>query len=540
MQTALLTACGLLLIGFVLRAALKGLRALYIPASVIGGLVGLAALLLLAPWRFDVEPALAETLDGARVTESLRTSFNLQGIDVSQDARVSVEVAGGRWRIVDGHKVFLVRAAAERLDVHRLWLGWDTRAVIDILRKWPGWLIAVIFSGLLIERPGKRFGESLKLAAREGVVVWIIILGEIVLGLLATWLVVWRFLEVPGSFGQIIEAGFAGGHGTAAALGEIFEKHLGFADGRDLAFASATIGLVFGVISGIAYVNIAARRGWTRRADVQVPHLSGLEDRHDPRPIAYGRVRGEVIDPLVFQALILSVAFMLGLLFKWLLMQLLGGGLHTAGIAASTVEKMVKYADNLPLFMFTLVAGLVVREAMHWLRIGDLIDPEGMRRLTGAAVEFLIVAAIASLKLTALVRFGWPMALLMALGFAWTGVCLFVIARRLLPRAYWFELGILNYGMSTGTTAQGLMLLRIVDPDLESGAAEDYALAAPLSAPFIGGGVITLMLPLLLQEVHIAWVIAVLLICMTALYAAGWMLAGRERREGAAERASKA
>ena len=59
------------------------------------------------------------------------------------------------------------------------------------------------------------------------------------------------------------------------------------------------------------------------------------------------------------------------------------------------------------------------------------------------------------------------------------------------------ELGLINYGMSTGTTATGLLLLRMVDKDLESGAAEDYALAAPLSAPFIGGGLLTLMMPLL-------------------------------------------
>ena len=42
-------------------------------------------------------------------------------------------------------------------------------------------------------------------------------------------------------------------------------------------------------------------------------------------------------------------------------------------------------------------------------------------------------------------------------------LCLLVIGRRLLPQRYWFELGILNYGMSTGTTATGLMLLRIID-----------------------------------------------------------------------------
>ena len=74
------------------------------------------------------------------------------------------------------------------------------------------------------------------------------------------------------------------------------------------------------------------------------------------------------------------------------------------------------------------------------------------------------------------------------------------LARRMLPHEHWFELGLINYGMSTGTTATGFVLLRLVDPELESGAAEDYALAAPLSSPFIGGGMITVAMPLLVLE----------------------------------------
>ena len=347
------------------------------------------------------------------------------------------------------------------------------------------------------------------------------------LGLAATWLIIRHYFpDVPASFGQLIEAGFAGGHGTAAALGEVMSQPaIDFPDGRDLGFVFATMGLIFGVATGIVYVNIAVRRGWARSRDVKIDLLTGLEARKDPQPIARARVRAEVIDPLVFQVLILAVAFVLGMVLKAVFMHALP--LLLFGVEEATRDQFARYADNLPLFMFTLVAGLLVREAMHLLKIGDLIDPESMRRITGASMEFLIVAAIASLKLSAIVEFGWPIALLLLLGFIWTGFCLLFIARRLLPGAYWFELGILNYGMSTGTTAQGLMLLRIIDKDLESGAAEDYALAAPLSAPFIGGGVITLTLPFLLTKVSAGWVVLALIAAMVLLYAVGMTLSDR-------------
>ena len=476
MEAAFLTASGLLLLGFVLRAKVRILQLFYVPAAVVGGLVGLVGVTLLSPDVFGIESPFPDGLTTHATT------------------------------------------------------------VVNVLRTWPGWLIAVIFSGLLLERPGRSFRRSVRLAAREGLVVYIIILGEIAIGLLATWLIIKRVLPVPvpDSFGQLIEVGFAGGHGTAAAMGTIFEEHLEFPAGADLGFFFATAGLIFGVVSGIVYVNLAVRRGWTRSGGTKIAMLTGLEARSDPKPAAFARVRPEVIDPLVFQALIVAVAFVMGMGLKWLVMALIPAVADVLGATDESRQQITRYAGNMPLFMFTLIGGLLVREAMHFLRIGDLIDPDAVRRITGAAMEYLIVAAIASMKLSVLVTFGAPVALLLVLGFIWTGFCLLFVARMLLPKAYWFELGILNYGMSTGTTAQGMMLLRIVDKDLESGAAEDYALAAPLSAPFIGGGVITLVaMPWMLERVGAGWVALGLYVLMAGLFVVGVSLARSDRQSPA-------
>jgi ESS family glutamate:Na+ symporter len=111
---------------------------------------------------------------------------------------------------------------------------------------------------------------------------------------------------------------------------------------------------------------------------------------------------------------------------------------------------------------------------------------------------------------------------LLVCGVIWTGFCLLVLSKWILPRAYWFELGLINYGMSTGTTATGFVLLRVIDPELESGAAEDYALAAPLSSPFIGGGILTIALPLLVFErVPIAVPTIAMIAVVTALVFVG-------------------
>jgi ESS family glutamate:Na+ symporter len=385
-------------------------------------------------------------------------------------------------------------------------LGLIPGEVIAELKTWPGWLISVVFAGMLLERPGRPFRDSIRLAARQGIMVWIIVLGEITIGVTLTWLFIAGPWDVPLAFGQLIEAGFAGGHGTAAAMGEVYAA-LGFSEGRDLGFFVATVGLIFGIVSGIVYVNLAVRRGWTRAGGVRIPTITGLENRHEAIPTGIAKSRSEVLDPLLFQVLIVSAAYAVGL------------GIYTGA------SSLVPFVAQFPLFIFTLMGGLIVRLTMSALGIADLIDGEGVRRICGLAMELLIVSAIASLNLTAVFALFLPVSLLLVAAFVWVGLCLLVIGRRLLPQRYWFELGILNYGMSTGTTATGLLLLRIIDRDLDSGAAEDYALAAPMSAPFIGGGMITFSLPVLLTQFGGGPVVGGLVLGMVLLFLVGARLA---------------
>ncbi len=153
--------------------------------------------------------------------------------------------------------------------------------------------------------------------------------------------------------------------------------------------------------------------------------------------------------------------------------------------------------SSFPLFIYTLFGGLFLRRGMSFLGIARLIDPVSIRRLSSSAMEILVVAAIASLNLSVVTQYAPSIAILVLLAAVWTAVCLVVLSRWILPKDHWFELGLINYGMSTGTTATGFVLLRMIDPELDSGAAEDYALAAPMSSPFVGGGMLTIGIPLM-------------------------------------------
>jgi ESS family glutamate:Na+ symporter len=434
LESGLFGIAFLLLIGVVLRAVVRPLQWLFVPAAIIGGLIGLGLVQL-----------------------AVRTDF--------ASLREPVSVLAGTWS------------------------------------RWPIWLIAVVFAGLLLERPHAH--ESRAVRGRHtllaGMMVWIIVVGQIALGFGAVWWMAQRGDVVPAELGQMIEAGFAGGHGTASALGAV-HAGLGKPEMLDYGMFTATFGLIFSVISGVIFVNIAIRLRWTKSTSLHLGPTSGLESRAAPPAVARAPIAGDVIDPFVWALVLISIVMLIGSIFQGQWTNLMN--VFITMNAGSQIEspQILVQLRSLPLFLFTLIAGGLVRMLMQWCGVADLIDPGSIKRIVGIAMEVLIVAAIASLRIELIDDVFAPLLILCGIGAAWCAVCLFIVSPIILPRQYWFELGIINYGMSTGTTAQGMMLLRMVDPELERGAAETYALAAPLSAPFIGGGILTMLLPLWLMR----------------------------------------
>ncbi|MFT5300489.1 MAG: ESS family glutamate:Na+ symporter [Mariniblastus sp.] len=379
-------------------------------------------------------------------------------------------------------------------------------ATSTTLSRWPGWLIAVIFAGMLLERKTSSARESARRVGQQGLMVWIIVLGETAIGLLATWLIVQSFYDVPNSMGMLIETGFAGGHGTAAAMGEVFaHPTVNLIGGKDLGMLMATFGLVYGIVSGILWINVGVRRGWVSKRSLE--RDTGEGDRSLRAAIGFSRIDRDTVDPLLFQVILLTIAFGLGLAMQFAVMGIAGvvdGWFEPESVDAARAQLSkrltVSNVVDFPLFIYTLFGGLFVSKTLAIFGQAERVDTQTINRLTSMAMDVLVVAAIASLNLQAVVAMAVPFSILFVCGAIWTAVCLLLVARWILPKEHWFQLGLINYGMSTGTTATGFVLLRMVDPELDSGAAEDYALAAPLSAPFIGGGMITIALPLLLLE----------------------------------------
>lgn len=87
------------------------------------------------------------------------------------------------------------------------------------------------------------------------------------------------------------------------------------------------------------------------------------------------------------------------------------------------------------------------------------------------------------------------------------------VAPRLFKDA-WFECAIADFGQSLGVTATGLLLLRTVDPESKTIAAQAFGYKQLLHEPIMGGGLWTAVALTLLFR--LGWEI-MLVISLTAL-----------------------
>jgi glutamate:Na+ symporter, ESS family len=382
--------------------------------------------------------------------------------------------------------------------------------ILDTWREIPGILINFVFATLFlgVAVPGIRVlwaqgGSQLCFGMIAGT-------GQYFFALLITVLILIPFFDVSPVFATILEIGFAGGHGTAAGMRTVFEQ-LGFPEGADLAQMSATVGLIIAVVGGIFYINIAIRKGYCVNLDKSkgIPEFKkmGLIPESERFTISRATVASESIEPMAFHFAITALAILTG----WVLL---------AG-----VRQIHPVVSGFPLFPLAMIGGMIIQILSVRMKVDRYYDRNSFERILGFSLDVLVVAAIASIRLDLFLENLWPFLILMAMGVAWLFFCLIVLAPRMFPYN-WLERGVTEYGMQSGVTAMGLLLLRLVDPNYKTDTAQAFGFKQMLYEPFLGGGLITATAPFIVLNMGVWWSMmiagAIMVIFMIVSWLNGW------------------
>ena len=386
----------------------------------------------------------------------------------------------------------------------------------------PGFLINIVFATMFI---GKRFPNvrnTGRAVAEQFCFAQIIAWGMYVVGLALSVLVFTPCFGVQPAFGNLLEIGFEGGHGTVGGLSETFTA-LGWSEGSDLGYTMATIGMVIGITVGMTLVNWAVRKGHVKNVRT-FEELSDVEQRgfYPPNaqpPAGKQTVLCDSIDSLAWHLAVIGLAVFVGYGLKSLLV-------FVGGYLPDHVREL-RIIESIPLFPLCMLGGLFIQMLLVATRLDSLVDRGQINRLGGASLDFLVVAAVATIRLDFIVRYWQPLVILVVAGVAWSLFGAYWLARRMFSED-WFERAIVEFGQYTGVTATGLLLLRTVDPDSKTSASTVFGCKQLFHEPLIGGVWVAMSVPLVFKLGP--WPVLLISIGALVLWILVWLLFLRRPR----------
>ncbi|HCC45774.1 MAG TPA: sodium:glutamate symporter [Gammaproteobacteria bacterium] len=274
--------------------------------------------------------------------------------------------------------------------------------------------------------------------------------------------------ELSTFLGMLVTHGFTQGPGQAIALGSIWEADFQIEDAVNFGLIYASLGFVVSFLIGVPAARYAIRKGLNKNTAARLTD-EFVRGTHDlaRRPITGRQVTHSAnVDSLVFHISILGLAYLLTHHYL-LYMQTVTDGVMFIGRPVG-----VYFSHNL-FFVHGLIICIIIRGLMNRFGYGDYIDNETQKRITGSSVDLMIVATLMGIQFSLLATYLLPI-LLVCLTVAFATAMLCFLSGRWLSTVP-VERAITLFGCCTGSTGSGLLLLRILDPDLTTIVSRELA-----------------------------------------------------------------
>lgn len=298
-----------------------------------------------------------------------------------------------------------------------------------------GILISIVFAPMLIGMKFQSQNGTSKLLARHIMYSYTGSLLQLAVPLLVASLILVPLFNLNEMFASIIEVGWAGGHGTAAGMTEVYND-LGWTEGASLGVTSATIGILIGIISGIIMINHGVKKGYT--SIIKNPEEMSADKKSDVIPSkeqktsSVNTLNPDLVEGFAFHMGLISIAILIGWFFQ---------------------QFIALYVPGIPLFPLAMIGGLIVNLAISKTKYTDLVDKNTLNRIQGLALDFLILGAVASIQIPIVLEFAVPLIILLLVT-TLTMIWYFYYLGRRFFQNNWFENAIVHYGAYSGVTAE--------------------------------------------------------------------------------------
>ncbi len=283
--------------------------------------------------------------------------------------------------------------------------------------------------------------------------------------------------------GILLPMGFGQGPGQANNIGTTYEYTYGFAGGQSFGLAIATIGFLWACFGGILYLLAQKRRGKLSDTDIQKSEArKTVAEVESPEEIPLV----EAIDKFSIQVALIFGVYLLTYLFSLGLTSLFSA--ISEGLA-NTLNALI-WGFN---FLIGSSLALLIKKILRHLKRANLMKHQYqnnymLNRISGTAFDFMVVASIVAIQISALKELWVPLLLLTTVGGIVTIFFVSFVSRRIY-KGYYLPGFLSMYGMMTGTISTGVLLLREVDPEFTTPASDNLIIgtstAVVMAAPML-------------------------------------------------------
>jgi len=258
--------------------------------------------------------------------------------------------------------------------------------------------------------------------------------------------------------GILVAFGFGQGTGQAMNYGNIYEIEYGFIGGKTFGLTIAAIGFLCASFGGVIHLQMLKRK--KKRA------IGNSED-HEDLAMESIQSKNEIpmlgsMDKMTVEVALVMITYLLTYLIIFWLGQLLPG------------MRSVVYGFN---FLIGVLSAMLIKQVLKLLKKysiskKDYVNDFLMTRISNFFFDLMVVAGIAAIRLGVLKNYWGIMVILGLAGFIVTYWYNRFVSKMLFP-AYREEQFLMMYGMLTGTASTGTILLRELDGEFKTPAADN-------------------------------------------------------------------
>lgn len=262
--------------------------------------------------------------------------------------------------------------------------------------------------------------------------------------------------------GFLLPLGYGQGSGQALTFGSIFENSYGFNGGSSFGLTIATVGFLVACLVGVAHIYVMKRKGVIGNKE-QVEFISTeVVASPDEVPVT------EAIDRLTIQTSLILLVYFITFLFMYGIEKLPLGN-----FGENTIKPMIWGFNFLIGSLFAVVLKVIFKR-LRAKKIMTRAYPNNylLNRISGFMFDIMIIAGTAAIEIKVLKELIVPLVLLCLIGAIITYFYVRYLSYKLFPE-YPQEAFVSLFGMLTGTTSTGMILLREVDPKFETPAANN-------------------------------------------------------------------